>query len=212
MGNRSQRPKAAAKPPGSVYVEGEKYPLPQQVIDNIETILGFQAKQEQLDPWHERLLNKIAAVFATAYFLYAQLLFFAIWIFWSGLAGDGSLAFDLPRYNIRDQFLDTAALLIATGVLVRQSRQERLAEQRSHLMLQISLLTEQKTAKIIGLLEELRTDLPNLDNRHDWEAEILQQSTDPQVVLNIIQENLNSSIDDSASGPLASQPETRAEA
>lgn len=199
MGNRSQPPQAAAKPPGSVYVEGEKYPLPQQVIDNIETILGFQAKQEECDPWHERLLNKIAAVFATAYFLYAQLLFFAIWIFWSGLAGDGTLAFDLPKYNIRDQFLDTAALLIATGVLVRQSRQERLAEQRSHLMLQISLLTEQKTAKIIGLLEELRTDLPNLDNRHDWEAEILQQSTDPQIVLNIIQENLNPNADDAFS-------------
>jgi uncharacterized membrane protein len=62
-------------------------------------------------------------------------------------------------------------------------------------MLQINLLTEQKTAKLIGLLEELRADLPNLHNRHDWEAEMMKQATDPQVVLNILQENLNSAAD-----------------
>lgn len=180
---------------GSVYIRGEKYPLPQQVIDNIETVLGFQAKQEQCEPWHEQLLTKIAAVFGTSYFLYAQLLFFTVWIIWSQTTGDLTLPFNLPKYKVQDQFLDTAALLIATGVLVRQSRQEKLAEQRSHLMLQINLLTEQKTAKIIGLLEELRVDLPNLHDRHDWEAEMMKQATDPQVVLNILQENLNPSPD-----------------
>jgi uncharacterized membrane protein len=190
MSNRSQSPRATQQP-GSVYIRGEKYPLPQQVIDNIETVLGFQVKQEQQAPWHEQLLNKIAAVFATSYFLYAQILFFAVWIIWSHATNDASLPFNLPKYRVQDQFLDTLALLIATGVLVRQSRQEKLAEQRSHLMLQINLLTEQKTAKIISLLEELRADLPNLHDRHDWEAEIMQQATDPQVVLNILQENLN---------------------
>lgn len=182
---------------GSVYIRGEKYPLPQQVIDNIETVLGFQAKQEQQDPWHEKLLTKIAAVFGTSYFLYAQILFFAVWIVWSHATGDATLPFDLPKYRVQDQFLDTAALLITTGVLIRQSRQEKLAEQRSHLMLQINLLTEQKTAKIIGLLEELRADLPTLHDRYDWEARVMQQATDPQVVLNILKENLSSATDDS---------------
>jgi uncharacterized membrane protein len=195
MSNSSQPPRATQKYSGSVYIQGEKYPLPQQVVDNIETVLGFQAKQEQRDPWHEQLLNKIVAVFGTSYFLYAQLLFFTVWIIWSHLTGDTTLPFNLPKYRVQDQLLDTAALLIATGVFVRQSRQEKLAEQRSHLMLQINLLTEQKTAKIIGLLEELRADLPNLHNRHDWEAEMMKQATNPQVVLNILQENLNPAAD-----------------
>lgn len=197
MSTSSQPSRGDEKQPGSVYIQGEKYPLPQQVIDNIERVLGFQAQQEQQDPWHEQLLNKIAAVFATSSFLYAQILFFAVWLIWSHAAGDAALPFNLPKYNIQDLFLDTAALLITTGVLVRQARQEKLAEQRSHLMLQINLLTEQKTAKIIGLLEELRADFPSLRDRHDWEAEIMQQSTDPQVVLNILQENLNSATHDS---------------
>lgn len=191
MNTSSQMPKTTQKRSGSVYIKGEKYPLPQQVIDNIETVIGFQAKQEQTEPLHEQILHKISAVFATSQFLYAQLIFFAIWSIWSHLTGDVTLPFDFPKYDLQNQGLDTASLLIATGVLVRQSRQEQLGEQRSHLMLQISLLTEQKTAKLIGLLEELRTDLPDLQNRRDWEAEIMQQSTDPQVVLNILQENLN---------------------
>ncbi len=191
MSTSSQTPEITQNSSGSVYVKGEKYPLPQQVINNIETVIGFQANQEQRDPLHEQLLHKISAILGTSQFLYAQLIFFAIWISWSHLTGDAALPFGFPKYDLQDQVLDTAALLIATGVLVRQSRQEQLAEQRSHLMLQINLLTEQKTAKLIGLLEELRTDLPNLRDRRDWEAEIMQQSTDPQVVLNILQENLN---------------------
>ncbi len=86
--------------------------------------------------------------------------------------------------------VDIAALLIATGVLVQQNRQDKLAEQRSHLMLQIELLTEQKIAKLIELMEELRQDLPDIRDRYDWEAQIMKQATDPQVVLNILRENL----------------------
>ena len=86
--------------------------------------------------------------------------------------------------------IDIASLLIATGVLVQQNRQDKLAEQRSHLTLQINLLTEQKIAKLIELMEELREDIPNIRDRHDWEAQIMQEATDPQVVLNILQENL----------------------
>ncbi len=39
-------------------------------------------------------------------------------------------------------------------------------------------------------MEELRADLPTIRDRYDWEAQIMQQSTDPQVVLDILQENL----------------------
>jgi uncharacterized membrane protein len=51
------------------------------------------------------------------------------------------------------------------------------------------LITEQKIAKLISLVEELRTDLPNVKNRADLEAEIMQQAIDPQAILEIIQQN-----------------------
>jgi len=49
-------------------------------------------------------------------------------------------------------------------------------------------LTEQKAAKLIDLLEELRRDLPNVRNRHDPEAAALQQSMNPDLVLAALDE------------------------
>jgi uncharacterized membrane protein len=78
--------------------------------------------------------------------------------------------------------------LISTGVLIHQARQEQVSEERSHLMLQLNLITEQKIAKLIALVEELRTDLPNVKNRADLEAEIMQQTIDPQAILEVLQQ------------------------
>jgi uncharacterized membrane protein len=175
----------------SIYIDGKKYPLSEQVVKNIETIIGFQAKEAQKLPWRDRLVEKIAAFFGKSEFLYLQLLFFTIWVFCTHFAS-GPLPFGLPLFDAKGMGLDIAALLIATGVLVQQSRQDQLAEQRSHLILQINLLTEQKIAKLIELMEELREDLPLVRDRHDLEAQIMQQATDPQIVLDILQENLES--------------------
>jgi uncharacterized membrane protein len=65
---------------------------------------------------------------------------------------------------------------------------ERLAEQRAHLDLKVTLLTEQKAAKLINLLEELRRDLPNVKNRHDPGAASLQEPMNPDLVLAALDE------------------------
>lgn len=175
---------------GSIFIDGQKYPLPDQVLKNIETIIDLQANQERKIPWHEKILAKVAAAFGRPQFLYAQLLLFFVWSLISHAAGDTLDSWNLPSLDIEEQGIDVASLLIATGVLVRQTQQDKISEQRSHLMLQINLLNEQKIAKVIGLIEELRVDSPDVKNRFDWEADIMGESTDPQVVLDILQENL----------------------
>ena len=176
----------------TIYINGKKYPLSEQVVKNIEAIIGFQAKQEQKLPWRDRVVEKIAAFFGKSEFLYLQLFFFTSWVLCTHIAPQ-LLPFGLPPFDAKEMGIDITALLIATGVLVQQSRQDRLAEQRSHLILQINLLTEQKIAKLIELIEELRLDLPTIRDRYDPEAAIMQQSADPQVVLDILQDNLKSS-------------------
>ncbi|MBI5442314.1 MAG: hypothetical protein HY900_14015 [Deltaproteobacteria bacterium] len=49
-------------------------------------------------------------------------------------------------------------------------------------------MTEQKTAKLIDLMEELRRDLPDVINRHDPDAAVLQQSMNPDQVLAALDE------------------------
>ena len=202
---------AQKKHAGSVIINGEKYPLPAQVIKNIETVISLQADQEKSAPASERILSKITAAFGRSSFLYSQLAFFALWGLSSHFAQPALARWDLPVMDLQSHGLDMAALLITTGVLVRQTQQDKIAERRSHLMLQINLLNEQKIAKVIELIEELRNDTPDVANRFDWEATIMQQATDPQVVLNILQENLEAAspdLEDSEIDPAAHPAET----
>lgn len=192
MNSKSENPSSSTSKPTSIYIDGKKYPLSEQVVKNIETIIGFQTKQELNIPIHEQILDKITSFFGKSIFLYLQLIFLLIWSLISHFAPD-LLPWNFPKFNLEAMGIDLASLLIATGVLVKQTRQDKLAEQRSHLSLQINLLTEQKIAKLIDLMEELRKDLPIVRNRYDWEAEMMKEATDPQIVLDILQENLEQS-------------------
>jgi uncharacterized membrane protein len=77
-------------------------------------------------------------------------------------------------------------------VLTAQNRQDREGEQRAHLELQVSLLAEQKTTKIISLLEELRHDLPVVKDRKDRIADAMQERVDPQAVLSALEDTMGS--------------------
>ena len=161
--------------------------LPEQVLKNIETIANYQERSEQNASVAQRLLDRLVSVFGKPQFLYFQILFFTIWEICGHLVDLGILPVSFPQIDLREQWLDLASLFISTGVLVSENRQGKLSEERSHLMLQLNLITEQKIAKLISLVEELRTDLPNVRNRNDLEAEMMKQSTDPQVILEVIQ-------------------------
>jgi uncharacterized membrane protein len=95
---------------------------------------------------------------------------------------------DPPPFEWLQGVVGLAALLTATMILTTQNRQAKLMERRMHLDLQVNLLTEQKTAKLIELLEELRRDLPNVRNRHDSEAEIMQHAAEPMRVIAALEE------------------------
>ncbi len=74
-------------------------------------------------------------------------------------------------------------------MLIRQNRMSQLNSQHAHLDLQVNLLADEKSSKIIQMLEELRRDLPNVHDRPDQEAEELAQRTDTQAVLSMIEDS-----------------------
>jgi uncharacterized membrane protein len=86
--------------------------------------------------------------------------------------------------------------IVMTMVLTTQNRQQRLAEQRAYLDLQVNLIAEQKAAKLIALLEELRRDMPTVRNRRDSEAEDMAQAVDAGEVLSDLEETLETAADE----------------
>ena len=100
----------------------------------------------------------------------------------------GIADFDPAPFFWLQGIISLGALLIATAVLTKQNRLAKLEEQRAHLDMKVTLLTEQKAAKLIDLLEKLRRDLPNVPNRPDPEAAELKQSMNPDQVLAALDE------------------------
>lgn len=160
-----------------------------QISQNIKAVLEFYAREEQKISRSQRILERISSFVGQPVFLGFILLFVALWMLANALLRQFGVAeFDPAPFFWLQGIVGLGALLTATAVLTKQNRLAKLAEQREHLELKVTLLTEQKAAKLIDLLEELRRDLPNVENRHDPEAAALQQSMNPDRVLAALDE------------------------
>lgn len=156
---------------------------------NIEAIVAFYAQEERKISQAQRRLEHLSGFIGRPLYLGSILLFVALWMLTNIVARAlGLVEFDPGPFLGLQGIVSLGAWLTATVVLIKQSRLAKIVEQRAHLDLQVNLLTEQKTTKIIDLLEELRRDLPMVKNRHDPEATALQQPTVPHLVLAALDE------------------------
>ena len=160
-----------------------------QISQNIEAVLEFYTREEQKISRWQRILESFSSFMGQPVFIGFILLFVALWMIANSVLHHFGMAeFDQAPFFWLQGIVSLGALLTATVVLTKQNRLARLAEQRAHLDLKVTLLTEQKAAKLIDLLEEQRRDLPNVRNRHDPEAAALQQSMNPNLVLAALDE------------------------
>jgi uncharacterized membrane protein len=158
------------------------------VHQNIESVVAFSQREQQKATLAQRRLDRVSAFIARPTYLFVLLSIVVLWIAGNSLARlSGSHVYDPPPFPLLQGLLTLAALFTTTVVLITQNRQAKLDSQRSHLDLQVNLLTEQKVTKLIHLLEELRRDLPMVKDRHDAVSAALQQPTDPAQVLSALE-------------------------
>jgi uncharacterized membrane protein len=163
--------------------------VPEHVTRNVQAVTELHLQSERTVNAHQRAIESFTARLGSPASLYVILAGVALWVLVNGLAPRlGVRALDPPPFAWLQGVIGLAALLTAAMVLSTQNRQAKLIERRMHLDLQVNLLTEQKTAKLIELLEELRRDLPNVRNRQDSEAEIMQHAAEPLKVIAALEE------------------------
>ena len=162
---------------------------PAQIQENISAVLEFYNREEQKISAPQRLVERISHFVARPAFLTLILFFIALWIL-INLAEQavGIEPFDPSPFVWLQGIIGICALLTSVVVLAKQDRLAGLGDRREHLDLKIALLTEQKVAKLIDLIEELRRDLPNVKDRHDSDAATLRQAMNPEQVLAALDE------------------------
>jgi len=137
------------------------------------------------------LLLRSGRVLARPAFLTVYALAVAGWILLNlGLTAGGAAALDPPPFFWLQGAVALTALAVSILVLVSQEHQRVFDEQRAHLDLEVNLLAEQKIAKLIGLVEELRRDMPNVRDREDPEAVSMARAANPHAVLHEVQQVL----------------------
>ena len=165
--------------------------LPDHISQNIEAIKALHARATENLSRYQRPIETLGTLLGHPGFFYGIVLFVAVWMLINVFSPRFGIApFDPAPYYWLQGIVGLGAWLTTTIVLITQARQGKLAEQRAQLDLQVNLLAEQKTAKLIALVEELRRDLPNVTDRHDPQAAVMEQTTDPHVILGALEESL----------------------
>jgi len=163
--------------------------LSEHISQNVESVLALHRRELETLTASQRRLEGVSRVVGRPLYLIGVVGFVTLWIAINWGAYVLNLTpFDPPPFAWLDGLLSLAALITTTIVLIAQNRQVKLELQRSHLDLQVNLLTEQKVTKVIHLLEELRRDLPMVRDRHDPQASAMQERTDTCKVVSALEE------------------------
>ncbi len=156
---------------------------------DIETIVAMRMRAERKVSHHQRLIEKVSGTLGQPGAVYTIIFLVVLWITVNGLHSQlGLPRFDAPPFSWLQGIISLSALIMTVVVLTTQNRQGKMAEQRRHLDLQITLLTERKVSKVIALIEELRRDLPSVMNCLNTEAEVMQEPIDPHAALSALKE------------------------
>ncbi len=163
--------------------------ISEAIHENLDKVALFAQREDAKRTRLQRSIEGVSVFFGEPRFLITFVSASVAWIVGDLAAHHlGYRYFDEPPFSLLQGVITFVGVLITMAVLIRQNRLARVEEDRAHLELQINLLAEQKTTKIIMLLEELRRDLPNVHDRHDEHAQTLQAATNPDAVLNAIEQ------------------------
>ncbi len=184
-------------PPGrAANPDGPAGSLSEHISQNIADIVELQKTETDASSPAQRRLERVSCAMASPAYIVGLLLVAGGWITFNAIrARLGADPIDPPPFSWLQGTLTLVALLTATVVLIAQTRQTRLSEQRAHLDLQINLLTEQKVTKLIHLVEELRRDLPGVRDRDDPHVAVLREKADAAQVVSALKSS------DLATGP-----------
>lgn len=163
--------------------------LPEHVEQSVRSIVDFKVEHARTATQSQRTVERVTAALGRPQFIAILAAFVCLWVAANVFAAPLHLhEFDAPPFPWLQGMVSFTALCMTALILTSQRRLDRLAEDRAQLTLHVSMSAEQKTTKLIQLLEELRTDHPEVPNREDPVAEAMSASADPQAVLEAIRE------------------------
>jgi uncharacterized membrane protein len=163
--------------------------LPPHIEEAIQSIARLhEAHRDGATPL-QRTLHGLAALLARPWFVGVVTALAIGWVCLNLFAAPlGFRPPDPPPFVWLGHAVALASLYMVVLIYLTQRHDDELTELREQLTLELALLGEQKTAKIIQLIEEFRRDIPSVHNRVDQQADAMAEPIDPQRVVEAIKE------------------------
>lgn len=175
--------------------------LPAHIEDTVRAIAELHAEHHRTATPVQRAVARLTSIVGRPRFVGVLTLVIVSWIGLNlGLRAMGAVAFDAPPFPWLQDVGAVLSLYITVLILITQRHDDQLSEHREQLTLELAILSEQKSAKMIELLEELRRDHPLLVDRVDHEANAMAQPADPQAVLDAIKDSHGDVLSTNAGG------------
>ncbi|MER8486389.1 DUF1003 domain-containing protein [Mesorhizobium sp. M1322] len=153
--------------------------------NNIQALVDHRREQEQQQAFQDRIAGVISRFAGSMAFVYLHLAILIVWVVLNLGAIPAIPPWD-PSFVILAMVASVEAIFLSTFVLINQNRMAELSERRAELDLQISLLNEHETTRLIEMMSAL-TERLKVSTPADDELPQLAQNVDPQVVMSQIE-------------------------
>lgn len=161
--------------------------LPEHIDSTVRAIADLQARHHRRSSPSQRAFTLLAQALARPRSIGVITFVIVAWVAWNLLSPRAGLApIDPAPFYWLQGAVSVTALYTTVTILIAQRREDELSSLREQLTLELSILAEQKSAKTIALLEQLRRDMPTVPNRHDPEATAMSHPADPISVADAI--------------------------
>ena len=163
---------------------------PTHLQDHIDLIAKHEQDFIERRTSAEKVADTVAGWMGSLTFISTHIAILLLWIGINTLPAARRFRFDPYPYSILDLIFAFEAILLASFVLMRQSRLGRRVEERNHLELQVLLLTEKELTALLGVCRAIAAHMGLKEIVSDKEIEQLSQHTPIDEVAQSIRENL----------------------
>jgi uncharacterized membrane protein len=163
--------------------------FPDHVDKAVRSVTQLHSEHHGKATSPQRAVNIVAAVMGRPWFI--ALVSFTVvgWVAVNLIAARmGVEAIDPPPFAWLEVAATLFSLLLVVLLLVAQKHEDELNAHRDTLTLELAILSEHKIAKVIQLLEELRRDSPQVQDRDDPQAQQMSEPADTGSVLAAVNE------------------------
>jgi uncharacterized membrane protein len=158
------------------------------VQDHVELIARHEAEFLSKRTRGERFTDEVAGFVGSLTFVGAHVLVFTLWIAWNLMPHLPH--FDKRPFSLLSTIVALEAIVVASFILMRQTRLSRRQDERDHLMLQILMLVEKETTAVLNIDRQIAQQIGLERAANAPEIRALSRETSIEDVAQTIKETL----------------------